>query len=415
MFDFDDLEEQEKDAAPSMTFYAISDCHIELKDNMQWLEKLPRVHSSTVIVAGDLGVNLGQIKTGLKLFKEKFDVVFYCYGNHETWVTAGDDEPANEPASPTSPKYVDSFEKLGCLRKICKDLGVHTTAQLIHGVWIVPVLGWYHDTWDKEGPLRAPPGEKLTRQPPDGKNIATDSHLCKWGGFENSTDDLAQLLDEQNEEWGIWPLPPELTKELRIPKAERKTKIISFSHFLPRQELMPEKRFLFQPNLIKIVGSDFVRKRVDQLSPDLHIFGHTHFPWDMTLQDGVRYRSWPLGTPAEQARRIVSYPTEHTEAWHPLRMFDSNGEHYDEGKDVCWFSEMYTTRKLKREPCSCCMADYVAEIYCPAAPRVPADIISPGMSKEPTSEADKERRKKYGHLSNASIKRNVQSGKNAAK
>ena len=37
--------------------------------------------------------------------------------------------------------------------------------------------------------------------------------------------------------------------------------MISFSHFLPRQELLPEKRMLFVPNLAKAAGSDFLYRR----------------------------------------------------------------------------------------------------------------------------------------------------------
>lgn len=40
----------------------------------------------------------------------------------------------------------------------------------------------------------------------------------------------------------------------------------------------------------------------DAMTPPSLAARHSHFPWDMTLADGVRYKSWPLGTPAEQAR-----------------------------------------------------------------------------------------------------------------
>ena len=36
------------------------------------------------------------------------------------------------------------------------------------------------------------------------------------------------------------------------------------------------------------VGSAFLGRRVEELQPSLHVFGHTHFSWDATL-DGVRY------------------------------------------------------------------------------------------------------------------------------
>jgi hypothetical protein len=103
--------------------------------------------------------------------------------------------------------------------------------------------------------------------------------------------------------------------------AERESPILSFSHFLPRLELCPEKRMLFYPNLPKAVGSDFLRKRIQTLRTfgldeegggvgvaaglglkaereHLHVFGHTHFGWDQTL-DGVRYVQAPVSYPHE--------------------------------------------------------------------------------------------------------------------
>lgn len=60
-----------------------------------------------------------------------------------------------------------------------------------------------------------------------------------------------------------------------------------------RFELCPEKRMLFYPNLPKIIGSDWLEARLRTIhgrygSPTAcHVFGHTHFCWDATL-DGVR-------------------------------------------------------------------------------------------------------------------------------
>jgi hypothetical protein len=70
--------------------------------------------------------------------------------------------------------------------------------------------------------------------------------------------------------------------------------IISFSHFVPRQELCPEKRFLIEPLLSRVIGSNFLEAQIRKIRPTLHIFGHTHIPIDMEL-DGIRYLQWPLG------------------------------------------------------------------------------------------------------------------------
>lgn len=47
--------------------------------------------------------------------------------------------------------------------------------------------------------------------------------------------------------------------------------------------MLPEKRYLFYPNLAKAAGSEPLAQRVRALQPDIHIFGHTHFSWDATI------------------------------------------------------------------------------------------------------------------------------------
>ncbi|EFJ47257.1 hypothetical protein VOLCADRAFT_105217 [Volvox carteri f. nagariensis] len=81
--------------------------------------------------------------------------------------------------------------------------------------------------------------------------------------------------------------------------------VISFSHFLPLQELLPEKRYLTFPNLAKAVGSRFLAERVRRLRPHLHLFGHTHFAWD-AVHDGIRFVQAPLAYPSERRFRLRS-------------------------------------------------------------------------------------------------------------
>lgn len=108
-------------------------------------------------------------------------------------------------------------------------------------------------------------------------------------------------LDEPSDaEWMAQP-------QLRSPCPRRRHRgpfVLSCSHFLPRQELLPEKRLLKFPALAKIAGSSTLAEQVARLAPDVHVFGHTHVPWDMTI-DGIRYMQWPLGTPREHAEPSV--------------------------------------------------------------------------------------------------------------
>ncbi len=78
------------------------------------------------------------------------------------------------------------------------------------------------------------------------------------------------------------------------PMVKKFDTVISFSHFVPRQELMPEKRFLIEPHLTKVIGSDPLEQQIRRLQPHVHLFGHTHIPVDMEL-DGITYIQWPLG------------------------------------------------------------------------------------------------------------------------
>jgi hypothetical protein len=47
--------------------------------------------------------------------------------------------------------------------------------------------------------------------------------------------------------------------------------VISFSHFLPRQELLLEKRFLLEPQLTKVAGSSILERQVRALKSNLHL------------------------------------------------------------------------------------------------------------------------------------------------
>jgi hypothetical protein len=45
---------------------------------------------------------------------------------------------------------LDSVSKLRVLNDVCTSIGVTTTATKLNGVWIVPLLSWYHQSFDKE-------------------------------------------------------------------------------------------------------------------------------------------------------------------------------------------------------------------------------------------------------------------------
>lgn len=117
------------------------------------------------------------------------------------------------------------------------------------------------------------------------------------------------------------------------PRAEP---LVTFSHFLPRIELCPEKRFLMYGELMKVVGSNPLGRRVAQLQPDVHLFGHTHFGWDAEI-DGVRYVQAALGTPRERRHRMGSLEYGGIER-RPVMVFDGEAGHFCPRRHASWSS-----------------------------------------------------------------------------
>lgn len=137
------------------------------------------------------------------------------------------------------------------------------------------------------------------------------------------------------------------------------SQIISFSHFLPRQELCPEKRMLFYPKLPKVIGSDFLESRIRSIHGNkgaasaCHVFGHTHFCWDALL-DGIRYVQAPLAYPRERKRRMNG-----GEDWLPFCIYyDSK---FAERLSPCYWSDYYSQNA--RTPDITQLAPWVSRFY----------------------------------------------------
>lgn len=150
-----------------------------------------------------------------------------------------------------SPKdaFPESLSKWDFLKHMCADIGVHTDTALIADVLIVPLLAWYHPRFGDEC---SSADIALQAEHPKVEDVMTDFAMCKWPAGLSSTDDsLAKQFDDNNHQ------NLETADQLR----SRAKIVISFSHFLPRQDLCPEKRFLFFPPLPGAIGSFYLGVR----------------------------------------------------------------------------------------------------------------------------------------------------------
>jgi predicted phosphohydrolase len=300
MFNFDDLPEddpdedypaasaddkvgnaaqQEAEGLLPIRVWAVSDVHTDMKENMAALTDWPRCPDDVLILAGDVSNDLKVLRATLVIACDRFGHVFFCPGNHDLWLHKEDG-------------CSDSIAKLRKIEAICQELGVHTSMGVVGGVTIVPLHSWYHAGFDADPDVL---DESLA--PVD--KVMMDFHVCKWPEgltAHDGSDSIAKFMDSLNDE--------ALAGTTRC-AVRRGGPVISFSHFLPRPDLLPEKRLLFYPPLPKAAGSLLLGDRVGKLAPDLHVFGHTHYAWAQEL-GGVRYVQACLAYPRERDERPFS-------------------------------------------------------------------------------------------------------------
>jgi len=304
-----------------------------------------------LIVAGDLSDDLHTVELTLLELQSRFKEVFYVPGNHELWSETKAARNSTPPAS-------HSLAKLDAVLELCRALGVHTQPRRVGGdpgcraVYVIPLLSWHEEAFDSEPDLPL-------LDVPRAKHVMKDYVACKWPPGVG-VDDVARVLDGRNEaEW----VRAGVDVRADVAAARRAgERVVTFSHFLPRLELCPEKRFLFFPNLVKAVGSTHLGTRVSALRPDIHVFGHTHFSWDAQLADGVRYVSAQLGYPQEQETRMGTLSLGGADICKaPVLLYDSAGCGAFAAKYACRWSDYYASHE--RQPLSTDIPHWVATRY----------------------------------------------------
>jgi 3',5'-cyclic AMP phosphodiesterase CpdA len=100
-----------------MKLYAISDLHLGHRINRQALEALPSYAQDWLIVGGDVGETVEQLRFALSILTRRFAQVLWVPGNHDLWTIASASSPENR---------LRGEEKYHKLVGICRDYGVLT-------------------------------------------------------------------------------------------------------------------------------------------------------------------------------------------------------------------------------------------------------------------------------------------------
>ena len=238
-----------------MRLFATSDLHTDYKENFRWLQELSDTDylQDTLIVAGDISDRLEIIRETLLLLRSKFRKLLFTPGNHELWVRS---------------EEINSLDKFQRILNLCEELDIATKPLRVDGVWVVPLFSWYDGVFEPE--MRA----------------WADFHFCKW------PDDATPLADYF----------------LRLNKPHLRqydAPVITFSHFLPRSDLLPPKEYLKITWLGHVSICAALDAQIRQLNSRVHVCGHTHTTFDVVI-DEVRYVQNAVRYPKE--RRTPSFP-----------------------------------------------------------------------------------------------------------
>lgn len=273
--------------------WGISDLHIDYADNFRAIEQWSDwdFQQDTLLVAGDLTDKLELLGRCLATCRRKYARVAFVPGNHEMWVKG----PAPR---------MDSLAKWQAIQQLCDSEGITREDFIVggkHPATVVPLLSWYETATEQPGSLFLKKGDR-----DETRDMWMDFHLTQWPGITS----IADYFLQQN-----------------APLTAVVGDVITFSHFLPRQELMfssarvppagttypadPHPEF----NFSQVAGTCKIDERLRQLGSILHLYGHQHRNRAVML-DHVLYVSHCMGYPRERARGYVkASATQPRELW----------------------------------------------------------------------------------------------------
>lgn len=239
-----------------MRVFALSDVHVDYAVNQQWITQLSAAdfRNDLLILAGDVCDSIPLLESCMSTLVGKFARVLYVPGNHELWVH-------RDQSNGTS---LEKFEKVCTVVKNCG-----ATMRPFH--WrhlsIAPLLGWYDYSFGE------PSADLLAAW--------VDYTACRWPAHFSVRDIAAHFLGLNDE-------------ALQVTNQT----IISFSHFVPRLDLLPNYVRGVMGFLHPVLGSTTLETQIRQLRPAIHVYGHSHINRRISL-DNVLYVNNAFGYPHE--------------------------------------------------------------------------------------------------------------------
>lgn len=363
--------EPRTDIADIENIYVISDLHTDNVANLEWLIHRCSNHkvkntpgrNDCLIIVGDISHELSKIEETLSIILEGLGChVFFVWGNHEAWIGGKEMDALG---------ISTSLQKIKQVQDLCCRLGVRTNLELVgnnhkNPVFILPIESWYDATLSLEGcedlcstfndwpwvdflRCKWPTEVEITNLClPHEKMHSTFRNyhvtnsgripkgLAKWFAIQNlkAISQLQAFYETLLSSENMSPTFVNQTFSDRLPD------IISFSHFLPNQQTLPDWKDLdsksfrrhewldhpvpeVSAKFAKVAGSLLIDDQIRSIIPQklqnskvkhLHIFGHSHRPKDFVF-NGIRYIHNPLGKPKERQMKMVSDDVDFQLIW----------------------------------------------------------------------------------------------------
>jgi predicted phosphodiesterase len=240
-----------------MRVFALSDIHVDYAENLDWVLQLSAAEytEDILVLAGDVSHSIELLSQVFDSLKSKFLEVLFVPGNHELWVQGQ--------------AFDCSLQKFDAIDDLCKTLGVRNTLFEHESVNFVPLLSWYDFSFGE-------PDRYLRRA---WRNF----RACSWPDTLDSSAAVCKHFLQRN-----LPLPPANGKI-----------VISYSHFLQRIDVMPDRIPADRRRVYPVLGSDGLGDQVRKLQPNIHIYGHSHINQAIEL-DGINFVNNAFATPSEK-------------------------------------------------------------------------------------------------------------------
>ncbi|MBI3229968.1 MAG: metallophosphoesterase [Burkholderiales bacterium] len=236
--------------------FAISDLHLDYAVNQQWLEGLSLVdfQDDVLILAGDISDAPKLQDLCFREVARRFHRVLFVPGNHDIWIKR-------------YPCEGGSLAKFALVQALAQQHGVLTTPWHEGCLSIVPLLSWYDFSFGE-------PSERL-------REAWMDFFACEWPAGWGETEISQHFLGRN--------------AELLALKNET---VISFSHFMPRLDILPQEMTRTRHLVLPVLGSTALDRQIQQLQSAIHVYGHSHLNRHIE-RDGRTYINNAFAYPAE--------------------------------------------------------------------------------------------------------------------